>query len=106
MNVHSTDHLDSRIYLSRQDIPWYQRDWVWGSAALMILCCGLLAGWLLKRAVSLLEERPEAAGLVRLQAVNQQLREQITRLEMVLSGDICNSGGLDDLPVAAPRKSE
>ncbi|NJN45396.1 MAG: hypothetical protein HC808_01665 [Candidatus Competibacteraceae bacterium] len=35
------------VYVSKSDIPSYQRDWVWGTAVLFVFICGLLTTWLL-----------------------------------------------------------
>lgn len=88
-------------YVSKQAVPAYQRDWVWGSAALLILLCGLLVGWLLaarRGPVPPLAFNPATAvtqpadlnNLLAIQeATNQQLREQLASLEAGLQG-ACN----------------
>lgn len=98
---------DVKVYVSKRDIPWYQRDWVWGTAALLILLCGLVAGWLAKpqlvvrgqqaRGSAAQAASPEAMPdlLHDQEATNQALREQIARLETVMQGDICSSSALD-----------
>ena len=91
-----------RIYPTKPDIPPYQRDWVWGTAALIILICGLLTGWLLKPGQSGNRSLPAPATqavqpadsdpqLARQAAENQQLRARITELEKALKGDVCSA---------------
>jgi hypothetical protein len=55
------------VYAAEAAIPRYQRAGVWGLAALAILLCGIVAGWLFGRAGSLPWEsaRPAATVLVR-----------------------------------------
>jgi S1-C subfamily serine protease len=88
-------------YVSKQAVPAYQRDWVWGSAALLILLCGLLAGWLLAtrrgpvvppvfNPATEITQPADLDNLLAIQeATNQQLREQLTSLEAGLQG-ACN----------------
>lgn len=86
------------IYPAEALIPRYQRAWVWGLAALVILLCGVAAGWLFRRAAFPPVEagRPVPARLVdgaalldRQKAVNARLSERIAGLEQVLAGDAC-----------------
>lgn len=99
------EHSQYAIYAEEAAIPGYQRAWVWGVAALAILLCGLVAGWLFGaggnpvagdlRAVA----RPvDGDGLLaRQEAVNGLLRERIARLERALAGDACGAAALEAL---------
>lgn len=91
-----------RIYPTKPDIPPYQRDWVWGTAALAILACGLLAGWLLKPgqpdyrslgspAAPVIRPADSDQRLARQAAENQELRARIAELEQALTGDVCGT---------------
>ncbi|MCP5158839.1 MAG: hypothetical protein H6974_01680 [Gammaproteobacteria bacterium] len=91
------EHSQFTIYDAEVAIPRYQRAWVWGVAALVILLCGAVAGGLLgSRLVTQLgvwsdrEAVNSAALLARQNAINEQLRERIAQLEQVLAGDVCS----------------
>ncbi len=95
-----TEHTHSSfmVYTDEAAIPGHQRAWVWGTVALAVLLCGALAGWLLSdvlsaRSISGIQPMSsmtdEAALLAQQEAVNAQLRERISQLEQVLSGDVC-----------------
>lgn len=91
-------HDQFTIYAAEVAIPRYQRAGIWGLAALGILLCGLVAGWLFgdkyapiwddARSGSL-KSVDGAALLARQEAVNKQLRERIARLRLALAGDAC-----------------
>ena len=90
------------IYEAEAMIPGHQRAWVWGTAALAILLCGLAAGGLLG---SVLNPSPfgasttdSAALLTRQEAINRQLRERIAGLEQALASDVCGPAALKALP--------
>ncbi|MCC6135089.1 MAG: hypothetical protein LM550_14020 [Candidatus Contendobacter sp.] len=90
------------IYEAEAMIPGHQRAWVWGIAALAILLCGLVAGWLLG---GTLNPYPFSASttdsarlLIRQEAINQQLRERIAGLEQALGSDVCGLAALKALP--------
>ena len=95
------------IYAAEAAIPRYQRAWVWGLAALAILCCGLAVGWLFGGAgagfrdgtrSTIRSSVDSGALLTRQQAVNQELRDRIARLEQALRGDACGAAMLEILP--------
>lgn len=96
------------VYTTEAEIPRYQRAWVWGVAALGILLCGIATGWLLNRStVQSLHEHKEqptdaATLLGRQEAVNQQLRDHVARLEQALNHDPCSQAALDVLKQGAP----
>ncbi|MCB1771711.1 MAG: hypothetical protein KDJ31_18735 [Candidatus Competibacteraceae bacterium] len=90
------EYAQFTLYDAETAIPRYQRAWVWGTAALAILCCGAAAGWLLGGLLA--AHSPvgadrwavdKAALLVQQKAANEQLRERIAGLEQALAGDVC-----------------
>ena len=95
------------VYAAEAAIPRHQRAGVWGLAALAILLCGLVAGWLMGGAGSIPRDGASAqsgiravdgaALLARREAVNRELRERIVRLEQVLRGDACAPAALEAL---------
>lgn len=100
------------IYAAEAAIPRYQRAWVWGWVALAILCCGLAVGWLFGGAGSGLRDGTRSITravdhktlLIRQQAINEELRARIARLEQALIGDACSAAMLETLrPLPADR---
>jgi hypothetical protein len=98
------EHAQFTLYDAEAAIPRYQRAWVWGTAALAILCCGAAAGWLLGGLLvthspggANMETLHSAALLARQETVNQQLRERIAELEQALMGDVCDPSALKAL---------
>jgi hypothetical protein len=97
------------VYAAEAAIPGYQRAWVWGLAALAILLCGLVAGWLISGAGTALRDGAPsgirtvdgAALLASREAVNDELRERIARLEQALRGDACAPATLEALQPAS-----
>ena len=97
------------IYAAETAIPRYQRAWVWGLAALAILLCGLVAGWLIGGAGTALRDGARsgihavdgAALLARQEAANDELRQRIARLEQALRGDACAPAALEALQPAS-----
>lgn len=94
------------VYATETAIPRHQRAWVWGLAALVILLCGLAAGWLVggTRASGFPSEARAdihavdgTALLARREAVNDELRKRIARLEQALRGDACAPAALEAL---------
>ena len=94
------------VYAAETAIPRYQRAWVWGLAALAILLCGLAAGWLMSGAGSSGFPNGARSGvravdgvalLAQREAVNDELRRRIARLEQALRGDICAPAALEAL---------
>lgn len=95
------------VYAAEAAIPRYQRAGVWGLAALAILVCGIVAGWLFGRAGSPSWERAPSAAhaplvdgaalLARREAANARLRERIAGLEQALAGDACAPAALEAL---------
>lgn len=93
------------VYATEAAIPGHQRAWIWGLAALTILLCGLIAGWLVSSAGSSFQGGARsgirivdgAALLARREAANNELRERIARLEQVLRGDVCAPAALEVL---------
>ena len=94
------------VYAAEAAIPRYQRAWVWGLAALAILLCGLVAGWLIGGAGAALWDGARssvhavdgAALLARQEAANDELRARIARLEQALRSDPCAPAALEALP--------
>ena len=86
-----------KVYAAEAAIPGYQRAWVWGTAALAVLLCGVLAGWLLgggsASPVSGNGVDP-AALLARQEAINAGLRERIAELDRTLGGEVCAPAAL------------
>jgi hypothetical protein len=109
MNRQEQEHFT--VYAAETGIPRYQRAGIWGLAALAILLCGLIAGWLVGGAVSILRDGAGAqsgfravdgaALLARQEAVNSQLRERIAGLEQALRGDVCAPAALEALKQGA-----
>lgn len=98
------EHLQFTVYAAEAAIPRYQRAWVWGTAALVVLLCGAVAGWLLRSAPPLRfgvqpadSVADQAAPLARQEAINAQLRERIAQVEQALSGDVCAPAALKAL---------
>ncbi len=100
------EHGQFAIYAAETAIPGYQRAWVWGLAALVILLCGLAAGWMLGgMGASFKSSGMPATGdlvnsralLDRQQAINEALRTRITQLEQALNGDACDSSALPEI---------
>ncbi|MDG4595690.1 MAG: hypothetical protein P9F75_08345 [Candidatus Contendobacter sp.] len=94
------------VYAAETAIPRHQRAWVWGLAALAILLCGLAAGWLMGGAGfggfqsgtrSGIRAVDGVALLAQREAVNDELRKRIARLEQALRGDICAPAALEAL---------
>jgi hypothetical protein len=77
------------VYPTAADVPRYQRDWVWGLAALGILSCGILAGGLLGATLAPSATGPYA-GPVAMHPTAAQLRARIEQLEQALRGDPCD----------------
>jgi hypothetical protein len=110
----SEEDPDLRVYITKQAIPWYQRDGIRGLAALLILFCGLGVGWLSQpQGMEKPPQRtakppdPDSTTLLAYQeAANQSLRDQIARLEAALQSDICqiDSAALTDKATAVPPK--
>lgn len=101
------DHGQFTVYVEESAIPGYQRAWVWGAAAALILLCGLIAGWLFSRGTQPLSTMQDSAGLTRASAlltqqerVNAGLRERIARLERAASTDPCGPLALEELSPA------
>ena len=98
-------HTQFTVYVDKAAVPRYQRAWVWGVAALAILACGLVAGWLFGGGGRVVSRDPgvaisstdEQALLIRQEAVNEQLRERIARLERALASDACGPAALEAL---------
>lgn len=78
-----------QVYVSKKDIPFCQRDAVWGLAAIAVFICGLLVGWLVLSAM-LGRSGQRDAALAQQQAVNQTLQDDIAQLEAVLADDVCS----------------
>ena len=98
------------VYTAEAVIPRYQRAWVWGLAALVILLCGLAAGWLMGGAgIALRDGAPSSsrravdgvALLAQREAANDELRARIGRLEQALRSDPCAPAALEALPPAS-----
>ncbi len=92
------------VYTDEAAIPGYQRAWVWGLAALLILGCGLAAGWLWGRgenttqpSISAVRTVNAAVLLSRHETINQGLRQRISQLEHALAGDVCGSAAIQAL---------
>lgn len=92
------------LYSAEAEIPRHQRAWVWGVAALLILLCGLMVGGLLGRVSIPFISGMSASGsfdsealLTRQQAMNEELRIRIARLDQALGGDACSTTALDAL---------
>jgi len=95
------EHAQFTLYEAEAAIPRYQRAWVWGIVALVILVCGAATGWLLGRMLAAYPPVGPDAGVVnravllaRQQAANQQLRERIAQLKQALAGDVCDPAAL------------
>jgi hypothetical protein len=95
------EHSQFTIYDAETAIPRHQRAWVWGVVALIILFCGAVTGWLLSSLWTVDPSADPSAGsdaaaigstalLARQEAVNQQLRERIVKLEQALASDVCD----------------
>lgn len=100
------EHAQFAIYDAEAAIPRYQRAWVWGVAALVILLCGIAAGWLCGGAVTVSSkgatsnDMPALDGtvpLARQEEINRRLRERVSQLEQALNGDACGPAALDAL---------
>lgn len=98
------EYAQFTLYDAETAIPRYQRAWVWGTAALMILCCGAVAGWLLGGLLAAhssvgadMGAVDKAALLARQEAINEQLRERIAGLEQALAGGVCDPAALKAL---------
>ncbi len=86
--------LDARLYVYKGDIPWFQRSWIWGCAALAILLCGILSGLLLSSCPdcppSENNNTRDIANLLTLQqGTNNGIQEQIDQLEADLANGVC-----------------
>ena len=98
-------HPQFTIHAAEATIPRYQRAWVWGVVALVILLCGIVAGWLSSGTVPGLrhniQPNPQLAtdgtALARQRAVNERLHARIVRLEQALAGDACSPEALEAL---------
>ncbi|HOW74535.1 MAG TPA: hypothetical protein P5102_01865 [Candidatus Competibacteraceae bacterium] len=106
------EYAQFTVYAAEAAIPRYQRAWVWGTAALAVLLCGAIAGWLLSGAMPPrwgIGTQPTggiadgAALLAQQEAINAQLRERIAELEQVLSGDVCTPAALKALTLDLHR---
>jgi len=106
------EHSQYAVYAEEAAIPGHQRAWVWGVAALAILLCGLVAGWLFGGGASGVagsDARSAArsvdgdGSLARQETVNGQLRERIARLERALAGDACGPAALEALTGTAEK---
>lgn len=105
------EHAQFTVYAEEAAIPRYQRAWVWGVAALAVLLCGIVAGWLFGGAGSDAGSDLRLAGrsmeldgmalLAQQEAVNEHLRERIARLEQALDGDACGPAALEALTQGA-----
>lgn len=91
------EHSQFTLYDAETAIPRYQRAWVWGTVALVILLCGAITGWLLGGMFATHSPIRTDAGtvnsaalLARQEATNEQLRERIAQLERTLAGDVCD----------------
>ena len=95
------------VYTTEAAIPGYQQAWVWGSAALAILLCGAVAGWLFKNssAPTMSNTANSATLLAEQEAVNAQLREHIAQLEAALAGDVCSSAARKALAASSESES-
>lgn len=87
------------LYATETAIPRYQRAWVWGSAAFIILLCGLLSGWLLggikdnfwdNWSSVPIRATDNQTLLAQQQATNEALRNRIAQLEQAMRDDVCN----------------
>ena len=95
------------MYTTEAAIPAYQRAWIWGTVALVILLCGIVTGWLASDLLRdhqpdmALNQPPpvgEAAVLLdQQQAINEQLRAHIAQVERALEGNTCSSEALEAL---------
>jgi hypothetical protein len=93
------------VYTDESAIPGHQRAWVWGWAALLILGCGLAAGWLLGEVENVPHRQSAATGsaldaevlLARHETINQGLQQRIKQLEHALAGDACASAAIQAL---------
>ena len=108
-------HTQFKIYTDEAKIPGHQRAWVWGTAAMAILLCGLAAGWLFNHGsvgassqlgttpnVSAISATEAAEWLAQQEAVNRQLQQRIGRLERALAGgDPCGPVALEALTPSA-----
>jgi len=100
-------HSQFTIHATMATIPRYQRAWVWGVVALVILLCGIVTGWLSSGAILGLQHgiqpTPPLAidggtALARQRAVNEGLRARIARLEQApLAGDVCGPEAMEVL---------
>lgn len=105
------EHAQFTIYAAEAAIPRYQRAWVWGTAALAVLLCGAVTGWLLGGAMPPrwgIGTQPtggiaDGAALAQQEAINAQLRERIAGLEQALGGDVCTPAALKALTLDADR---
>ncbi|MCB1777509.1 MAG: hypothetical protein KDI50_08730 [Candidatus Competibacteraceae bacterium] len=98
------EYTQFTLYDAETAIPRYQRAWVWGTAALAILCCGVATGWLLGSLATthfrVGADRgavDKAALLARQEETNEQLRERIAGLEQALAGNVCDPSALKAL---------
>ncbi len=106
------EYAQFTVYAAEAAIPRYQRAWVWGTAALAVLLCGAVAGWLLSGAMPPqwgIGTQPTggiadgAALLAQQEAINAQLRERIAGLEQALGGDVCTPAALKALTLDSHR---
>lgn len=90
------------VYPAHDLVPRHHRALAWGAGAAVILACGLAAGWLFSVALTHRPAAVDPATIKLLQTHNQDLREQIARLEAIKPENICKPGALDGLD-AAPK---
>lgn len=91
------EHGQFTLYAAEAAIPRYQRAWVWGTAALVILLCGAVAGAALSGIAPLRRAFPALstdAALAEQEQINARLRERMARLEQALGGDPCAPAAL------------
>lgn len=69
---------------------WYQRPAAWAASGALLLCCGLIAGLLVRWLEAPSVVPPVTSDLLALQnEVNRSLEEQVARLRKAVAGDVC-----------------
>lgn len=97
-------HEQFTLYPNQEAIPGYQRAWVWGSVALLILLCGVVVGAASSRSIVTAFKRPAAATTITEQEQrNAQLRERITQIEQALNTDPCSGAAAEALRLENAR---
>ncbi|MBE2294085.1 MAG: hypothetical protein IAF00_04010 [Phycisphaerales bacterium] len=101
------------MYTTEAAIPAYQRAWIWGTVALVILLCGIAIGWLAsdllpRHQPDIALNEPSSIGeaatlLDRQQVINEQLRARIAQVEQALAGDVCGPVALEALTQDRPK---